>query len=581
MCRNIKTKLLSIITLIVFVCIAGLCVGCSKKNKVGLTASELNIEGKTPISYSEFVNDSGADIKDDDIGFKMEKGANVRVDKQFGFGYAVNLGIGINAVKASSKYSAELYDYDYYVLFKMDEESWYIKGEPVLADGNYKYTASFVFAEVADGKIEEFKTKDIGGLGIMVLTEKSDKSNKIVVSAEENDNVRTMESVVNSARLSGTFDNADAEIIKEAELYVPCDSSYIVGKGLYAERVSGALTYSDIIKANEGARVVYYNGKRFTAADKAIPLADVGEENSLQVCDIEGYVTIVDAAGKFYNCNKVKVADAVISEQKDLKKLYCKSLPAMRFEDVYGYFVLAKDVKWDGEFVVCPPFRWSWGNHVETGSRFFGTLDGDGHILEYAVCQGGLFGYSLHGTVKNISLIIKAVKEMPETTVGIHDCGDGNNLFLARRLYSPCLIENVYATYDIDDFTPDVGQDFSGRFHFLGFGGETYGPTFKNVVLDLSKVKGVIRQNFKGESIYGVVFFNLGSGEQAENVHIVWDVVQLKFWGESVFIATNDELDGAIKLDGITRHKTFADFADATDKVGSFKVTPDGVVWVG
>ena len=75
MCRNIKTKLLSIITLVVFVCIAGLCVGCSKKNKVGLTASELNIEGKTPISYSEFVNDSGADIKDDDIGYKMEKGA--------------------------------------------------------------------------------------------------------------------------------------------------------------------------------------------------------------------------------------------------------------------------------------------------------------------------------------------------------------------------------------------------------------------------------------------------------------------------------------------------------------------------
>lgn len=538
----------------------------------------LNINGLTPISYSEFVNGLSVNV-DGDIGYKMEKGASLHIDKEFGFGYTVNLGAGIDYIKSGSTYNAEFYTYEYYVLFNMDEKSWYIKGEPALVDENYQYTAYFTFDDVANGKIDEFKSKNINGQGVMVITEKADESNKIVVIAEQNDNERTMEAVVNSAKLSGAFDNADAETIKELNRYVPCDDTYIVDKGMYAERANGALTYDDIVSANEGAKAVYYNGKKFTDGEN-ISLTDVGEYNTLAICDIEGYVTVVDANGKFHNYNKVKVADTVINEQKDLKKLYCRSLPAMSFEDVYGYFILSKDVKWDGEFVVCPPFRWSWGNHVETGSRFFGTLDGDGHRLEYAVCQGGLFGYSLYGTVKNISLIIKAVRELSEDAVGTYDSGDGNNLFLARRLYSPCVIENVYATYDIEDFTPNVGQDFSGRFHFLGFGGETFGPTFRNVVLDLSKVKGVNRQNFQEKSIYGVVFFNVTNGEYADNVHVVWDVVQLKFWGESVFIASNDELVGATKLEGITRHKTFADFASAINKVGNFKVTSNGVVWL-
>lgn len=295
----------------------------------------------------------------------------------------------------------------------------------------------------------------------------------------------------------------------------------------------------------------YKNGNNSVGTPLTVENGNVSVIDDVQVRE-DCYLTLyTEKCGLALN---VKAAYKVINELEDLNSLSLQTLPPVGGSRVYtkGYFLVSNDIKWDGKYYAKPAFRW----YEVAGASFDGTLDGDGHTVEFGVSQGGLFGESALGTVKNISLIVKKVENVWSGD-GM-DSGDACNVILARRLYQ-MNIENVYAAYDIENFIPNVSSQ-GGGWAFLGFGGNTYGPNYKNVVLDLTKVKGVEDKVALGgvNAVYGVLYYDYNQDLYpctANNVHVIWNVKNLGAFNNNV--AENDNVAGANKMIGVIRHENY------------------------
>lgn len=394
-----------------------------------------------------------------------------------------------------------------------------------------------------------------------VLTAQTYGSAKLVASAIDNGETVTGSVDVKIERPVATrsetmyFSQVDNQIIKD-------DGTVFDVTALLGENVTSA----------------YKNGKYAVGTPLTVESGNVTVLNDIDVREDCSLTLYTDKCGLALN---VKAAYKVINELEDLNCLSLQTLSAIGGSRIYtkGYFLVSNDIKWDGKYYAKPAFRW----HEVAGASFNGTLDGDGHTVEFGVSQGGLFGESAFGTVKNISLIVKKVENV--WSGDGTDSGDACNVILARRIYN-MNIENVYAAYDIENFSPNVSSQ-GGGWAFLGFGGNTYGPNYKNVVLDLTKVKNVADKVALGgvNAVYGVLYYDYDQASYpctANNVHVIWNVKNLGAFNNNV--AENDDVVGANKMVGVTRHENYesiktyfddnpnflAPFADFVDTTSGF-----------
>ncbi len=506
-------------------------VSANAQEQTVFKASELGIDGNTQFAtYESFVTDSGATLESTDSGFVMGKGASVRVSRTTpGIRYTVNLGKGIDTIKAGETYGSEAYEYSFYVKFSVNYEgttkAMYVKGDLKDNGENYYYTASLTFDNITEEQLNEYKALEVTGEGIMILTGASSK----YVKADTNDNVRTMESVVNTGKLQNAFEDYEAETIAVMDSFVPCDEdTYILGKEdkIYAEKTTGITSIG-----LENVKTVYYNTAKISDGEltEAITFSDVevGEK-------LEGYVTVVTNDGKFHNVPYF-VADKVIREASDLTSLYNGE------NKIMGYFVVANDIEYDESVTIKPTFT-NWG----AGSQFNGTFDGDGHKIEYGAKQGGLFG-NLNGTVKNVSIIVKSVRtETNATNTWTPDIGMYS--IIAGYASDKAIVENVFAGYDCT-FTPNLSKlvsqygAVSTRYRGIGLFAASNGVTVKNTVVDMTKVEGVVASG--DNTSYGVLEAPYGNsywGGTLTNCYVIWGVKEMYYNNNAeCSIATNEE----------------------------------------
>ncbi len=300
------------------------------------------------------------------------------------------------------------------------------------------------------------------------------------------------------------------------------------------------------IQAYQGGS--YKKGTQIKVEDNKVVDFAFKDINVMQ--DDELYLYTLNAGVKA----KVKACTKVINDLTDLNALSVESMPASGVSEyIYGYYLVAKDIKWDGQFVAAPKFRaWNLGNET----RFNGTLDGQNHTIEYGVSAGGLFGSLWAGRVQDVSLIVKKV--VCSNTNGYAS----NGAILAQYLNSNSKLQNVYATYDIEDFNPDLTKGYN----CVGFAGFSNGGSFTNVVLDMTKVQGVqdLIDN-KTLNNYGTIFSErstYGNPGTLKDVYVISSVKELTAGSASgivVNIAENDTLVGVTPKKGITRFATYGD----------------------
>ncbi len=337
------------------------------------------------------------------------------------------------------------------------------------------------------------------------------------------------------------------------------DVAYVLPTGLDIKNIT------KIVNVNDESEV-YYNG-----ADWSVD-ANTGNTKISHTAFIYG------ENDALLGVTEIIVAKKVISRLEDLKSLAVyDSMPTNgTTTTTSGYFVVSNNIMWDNAFVAKPKFR-AWNMMAE--SVFSGTLDGDGHTVEYGVEKGGLFG-SLKGTVKNIFLVVKKATSTTDTNQGYAD-----NAIIATWIYN-AKIENVYATYDIDNFAPTLSKGGNS----LGLAALTHNSTFTNVILDLSKVQGVQDKiNNNQVSGYGVLCsarkWDAGSYTPgtSTNVHLIWTVKEISTGTNcsATYVASNDTVENATSIAGITRHNNLEDMATALNgaKVGNFVVSSTDVTW--
>ncbi len=327
-----------------------------------------------------------------------------------------------------------------------------------------------------------------------------------------------------------------------------------------------------IVEAYQGGDIG--TGTKLTVENNKITdykLQDVNEKQTDVVClytEEVGVQVTVTAAKK------------VIRTAKDLTSLFSTSSSNVSID---GYFLVANDIAYDSTVKINPGHGW-----INSGSRFLGTLDGQGHTIEYGVLGGGLFGGALSGTVKDVELVIKSVPS---------SFGFGSHVFFANYLNN-ATIENVYARYDCT-FTPNLVHNSEG-FGLSAVWNNEGSSMIKNVILDLTNVTSPeINFSVNGTSRCGGAFgtrssytyptcnnYNIIWGEKEVNREVsISDTAKTYVYGvasnESDYESERDLTGLTVTkkvLVGVYRYDTLVGLNGKT--VGNFKVANGVVSWV-
>ncbi len=599
--KVIKLKWLTITVLSLLLCLSFAMVGLTQRSpktvnanseQTIFTSTELGINGKTPISYSTFLSGSSISLDSADIGFAMEKGAAVRAEvAKPGVRYVVNLGAGFDTVKTTLSSAT----FDFYVLFGAEGRYLFVKGDLRQNDADYNYVASVTFDNVSELNFDAYKAKEISGQGVMVVTNGTEKT---VVLADANDNERTMESVVNTAKLLGALDGYSNDVITAMDKYVPGYS--VSTEGLYADRATG-LDYNEIIGTQTGVKAVYVNtAKVDDAYTKA--LEGVGEANTKATVNLGEYVTVVDKDGNFTNYNTVTVADQILRNTADLAKLY--SNDNSKKLTTTGYFLVANDIAYNPDVTVNPYA----GDGVDNTSVFSGKFDGNGKTIEFALTNSGLFGGAANATITNASFIVKAI---PATLSNQYTAW--GQVSILGRYGTNCTISNIYAKYDCAVNVNLVSHRFVSPGFFAVTNSKYF--TYNNVLLDLTNVTIDDIPATTNKFSYGVIWSPLNSTAYyvgtATNAYVIWDNPNLyvannsdnssKWYGTSAndkansyqgpagLTYFNDAVSDRNDIsDGITRHndytaakKYFAENSDELNKFANFVDISYGLPYYG
>ncbi len=356
--------------------------------------------------------------------------------------------------------------------------------------------------------------------------------------------------------------------------------------GVNTKFPSGLTPANLVLKSAEDERVLLYNTGAWDLPEKTTS-NELGE-----------YLANVYENGELLGSIKIKHADGVILEASDLAKVYGTTSGTK----ITGYFVVLNDIIWDdndanSQFIAKPWVDtsnpapaiayYSGSTFSPSASAFGGVFDGMGHKIEFGIMQAGLFGVLYGGAVvKNASFIVKKVETEGRSNYLNYMTGKYSILAAAATNFGGSVtVENVYATYDMNDFTPELTALYDGtkvfgtdRYssdekvkHYNGLGligAETVLTKFKNVIVDMTKVKGVdeaIKDTTK-EVHFGIFggFYLHDDGrgyayKEFTNCYVIWDVPMIAFCRVNETAANG----GGLKLKYAIR--TYADGESGTN----------------
>ncbi|MBQ7373677.1 MAG: DUF4838 domain-containing protein [Clostridia bacterium] len=156
-------------------------------------------------------------------------------------------------------------------------------------------------------------------------------------------------------------------------------------------------------------------------------------------------VVITTANGKFYNVT-VKSYAGVIDEFDDFATFFNND-PTQTAPDVYGYYIVAKDLgsadsaDESRTFTNKLALTQSQITNYETTNGFNGVLDGQGHTLQFELQSGGLVGLILgKATIKNLGVIFRDSSFVSEGNGGYGAFGYMAN---GATVIDNCYIERV------------------------------------------------------------------------------------------------------------------------------------------
>ncbi len=400
--------------------------------------------------------------------FSMTNGASVRVDR-------TTPGVRFEANLADEKAGVtdEYASYDFYIKFSATNSQGtnaiYVPGTPEEKDGVYTYTAALTYDDLTEDQFKAYKAVEITGQAVLVLTDA--EGNKSVVNAVASDNTRTMEAVVNAAKLAGELSSYEGETLAAMNAFAPEATDYVVDSKLYIQKDAG-LVEADVTAAlGSAAGTLYFSNSKVDLANlngTYFSNIAVGEST-------EGYLTLKNAEGTFTNV-PYQTADKVIRQASDLD--YVK-IPATGKSTVDGYVVVATDISYAETTADTYP---SYAITAYDTTGFTGTFDGDGHTVHYYIRKGGLFGSLLKGSVvKNVALVVKRGDNISADATA-YWC----NMFnvILARWGKQFTLENVYAKYDTDHNLYDL-QYATGSIGLFGASSE---GTMKNVIVDMSNL---------------------------------------------------------------------------------------------
>lgn len=437
--------------------------------------------------------------------FKMAKGASMRINFVTpGMRFTAYMSDAADKLQATEKYSVANYDYSYYMEFKVTNPDSGVsdtKWVPMELDtskwdadnGGYPLTASLTFDNLSAENFEKAIGFDIEGKAILSLTKTASANEEYEDSiwfyAQANDNVRSMEAVVNAAIVHGEeaeypelnkagFIKSHAELTTVTPVEIGRDA-------ITNDRTGTALSATALAKSNyaaingDGGSVTFEGAssieKIFIGAKKTSLTAN-GNVVTLTKEDLAGYnagdeiyLSVKDSNGKFYNAPLI-VTTKILKTQNDLN-LFDLDYNNV---DIDGYFYLANDITCNSEWT--PNFATPGSGHDD---YFCGVFEGNGYTVTYRVDRGGLFGNVLGATVKNVNLIVN----------GINNGDHAGATAIAGLFGAGSLVENVLVRYELND--PVIvnyytwGQS-SGLGLFESWG--AWSATLNNVVVDMSRV---------------------------------------------------------------------------------------------
>ena len=488
--------------------------------------------------------------------FKMAKGASMRINSATpGMRFTAYMGVAAAKLQATEKYSLNNYNYSYYMEFKVTNPDSGVsdtKWVPMELDtnkwdadnGGHPLTASLTFDNLSAENFEKAIGFDIEGKAILSLTKTASANEEYEDSiwfyAQANDNVRSMEAVVNAAIVHGEeaeypelnkagFIKSHAELTTVTPVEIGRDA-------ITNDRTGTALSATALAKSNyaaingDGGSVTFEGAssieKIFIGAKKTSLTAN-GNVVTLTKEDLAGYnagdevyLSVKDSNGKFYNAPLI-VTTKILKTQNDLN-LFDLDNNNVDFD---GYFYLANDITCDSSWTPNSQSRSSGNDDV-----FCGVLEGNGYTITYKVRDSGLFGNLKKATIKNVNLIVNSLTVKSDLSVATA---------IAAYFGVGSLVENVLVRYDL---TEPVMVKYYGWGQSSGLGlFENWGAhsaTLKNVVVDMSGVTLSEEEATNGSVkiaepfAYGSLVCRTGAsgmGANATNVNGVYVVSPFKY----------------------------------------------------
>ncbi len=451
---------------------------------------------------SSSVTDGATEITLSDMGlseddFKMDLGASVRVNSQTpGIRFSGTLDEA--ALKASESYGEATYDYAYYIGFTVDGKTLYVTFTPDEASGYF--SASVTYEGISDANKSALFGKLVKGEGVIVLTPKAEGEKKFV-KATANDNVRSVEAVVNAALLNGENEEYpginDFGFVKESvtldavDLYLgggeitftgaesiskvyfgsklienpaisgnvltlekSAISAYALGDSFWVSAVDGngkfynarvtlapkTVTTEVWLSATDGVLYAGDGGAAFTAEDGSKIVSATADGETLNVTS-EGYIE-----GFTVNTNKItEKAITVTTEEGNVYKLVNAKVftKVLTKASDLAVFNLTSAVSTKGYYIVAkdltddPTFTNLHPGYAGA-ARFNGIFDGNGHTVTFTASAHGLFGNTdWSAVIKNVAF--KNVKTASTS-------GHGNFLILGHLGYGS--LEDVYVSFE-------------------------------------------------------------------------------------------------------------------------------------
>ena len=182
---------------------------------------------------------------------------------------------------------------------------------------------------------------------------------------------------------------------------------------------------------------------------------------------------------------------------------------------VSGYYFVNNDISletWEGN---------KFGAQPTSYVGFNGVFDGNGHFVEIALYQNGIFGKVGSAQIKDTAFIVKAVNENANDATGSSYVNMAT-VFGYSMVGSPVL-SNLYVKYDLPEGHA-INTSFNWYVEVSGVGlfskAQTSNATFNNIIVDMSTLNLVTSELYGGlPAAYGAITSKISYANQKNDIN--------------------------------------------------------------